>query len=91
MKKLMSVASLLVVAFAMGCKPSDEKKAAGTTAQQIDKAQVAANEAARQIKDYTYAQKAEFVVAMQNQMAVLNRSMDEGGGQDRTFQRGNPS
>ena len=77
MKKLISVASLLVVAFAMGCKPSEEKKAAGTTDQQIDKAQAATKEAAQQIKEYTYAQKAEFVAAMDKQMAALDRGLEE--------------
>ena len=77
MKNILSVASLVVVAFAMGCKPSGDKPAAGTAAQQIDRAQAATKEAAQQIKDYSYAQKTEFVAAMKVQLADLDRSLDE--------------
>lgn len=77
MKKLISVVSLLVVALAMGCKPSGDKPATGTTAQQLDQAKAATKDAAQQIKEYSYAQKAQFVAAMEAQLADLDRSLDE--------------
>jgi hypothetical protein len=77
MKTILSVASLLILALAMGCKPWGDKPATDTAAQQMDKAQAATKEAARQIKDYSYAQKAEFVAAMKIQLADLDRSLDE--------------
>jgi predicted nucleic acid-binding Zn-ribbon protein len=57
----------------MGCKPSTTE----TTRQQLDKAQAATKNAAQQMQDYTFAQKAEFVAKMQTQLAELNRNLDE--------------
>ena len=73
MKNLLLTISLLGAVLAAGCKPSTTD----TTAQQLDKAQAATKDAANQIRDYTYEQKAEFVAAMQSQLADLNRSLDE--------------
>ena len=55
--KNLIVAFLALAAFAVGCKPSEEK----ATAQQIEKVAQETKEAAQDMKDYTYAQKAEFV------------------------------
>ena len=73
MKHKLLLTSLLVAALAISCKPSHT----GTTAQQLDKAQAAATDAAQQLKDYTYEQKTEFVASMQTQLAALNQSLDE--------------
>jgi hypothetical protein len=59
-----------LAAFAMGC----DKQA--TTSQQIDKVQTETKEAAQDMKDYTYAQKDEFVKTMQSQLTVLNQDLD---------------
>jgi chromosome segregation ATPase len=48
-----------------------------TTSQQLDKAQAETKQAAQNMKDFTYAQKAEFVEAMQAQLAALNRDLDQ--------------
>lgn len=48
-----------------------------TTAQQIDKVQAETKQAASDMKDYTYAQKAEFVKAMQAQLVTLNQNLDK--------------
>lgn len=73
MKNILLITSFLAAAFAAGCKPSTNE----TTAQQLDKAQAETKAAARQIRDYTFAQKAEFVTTMQAQLAALNRDLDE--------------
>jgi hypothetical protein len=48
-----------------------------TTSQQIAKVQTETKQAAQDMKDYTYAQKAEFVKSMQDQLAVLNQDLDK--------------
>ena len=45
--------------------------------QHFDKVQVASNKAAQDMKDYTYAQKAEFVEKMRAQLAALNQDLDQ--------------
>ncbi len=67
------VAVLAVATLAVGCKPSDET----STAQQLDKVQAETKQAARDLKDYTYAEKAEFVKSMQTQLAAMDQEMDE--------------
>jgi ABC-type transporter Mla subunit MlaD len=48
-----------------------------STSQQIDKVQTEATQAAQNMKDYTYAQKADFVAAMQAQLTTLNQDLDQ--------------
>ena len=62
---------LAASAFAVGCNQEP------TTSQQIDKVQAETKQAAQDMKDYTYAQKAEFVETMQAQLAALNRDLDQ--------------
>lgn len=62
---------LSAAAFTVGCNKE------GTTSQQIDKAQAKTEEAAQDIKDYAYAQKAEFVEKMRTQLAGLSRDLDQ--------------
>ena len=62
---------LSAAAFVVGCNKE------GTTSQQIDKAQAKTEAAAQDMKDYTYAQKTEFVEKMQGQLAELNRDLDQ--------------
>jgi DNA anti-recombination protein RmuC len=62
---------LSVAVVAVGC---DKEK---TTAQQIDQVQTETKQAAQDMKDYTYAQKAEFVKAMQEQLTTLNQDLDK--------------
>lgn len=61
---------LSLAAFAMGCDKQT------TTSQQIDKVQAETKEAAQDMKDYTYAQKDEFVKTMQAELATLNQDID---------------
>jgi len=69
---------LAVSAFAVGCeKSATENREA--TAKQIYKVQAETKEAAQEMKDYSYAQKAEFVEKMQGHLSGLNRELDELG------------
>jgi len=65
------VAFLSVAAFAVGC---DKQQ---TASQQIDKVQTETKQAAQDMKDYTFAQKDEFVKAMQGQLDALNKDLDQ--------------
>lgn len=71
-KKL--ILSLLTVAALTGaCKPSEDQ----STQQQMDKVKQETKDTAQDMKDYTYAQKNEYVEKMQNQLADINRNLDE--------------
>src|SRR5687768_15884654 len=65
--KILTVTYLSIVALAVGCER--EK----TASQQIDKIQTETKAATQDMKDYTFAQKAEFVTKMQGQVDVLNK------------------
>jgi hypothetical protein len=62
---------LSAAVFAVGC---DKEQ---TASQQIDKAKAETREAARDMKDYTFAQKAEFTDKMQGQISDLNKDLDQ--------------
>jgi uncharacterized membrane-anchored protein YhcB (DUF1043 family) len=62
---------LAVAALAVGC---DKEQ---TTSQQLDNVKAETKQAAQDMKDYTYAQKAEFVAAMQAQLTALNQDLDQ--------------
>jgi cytochrome c556 len=78
-KKLV-ITFMTAAAFAVGCKPaaeisaSEERKA---TEAQIDKVKQETKEVAQDVKNYSYAQKAEFVEKMQNNLAEINRDLDQ--------------
>jgi len=65
------IALLSAAAFAVGC--NNER----TTTQQLDDVHVKTGEAAQDMKDYSYAQKAEFTEKMQSQLAEINTDMDQ--------------
>ena len=69
--KTLVITFLSVAAFAVGC---DKEQ---TTSQQIEKVQTETKQAAVDMKDYTFAQKAEFVTAMQAQLDALNKDLDQ--------------
>jgi len=64
-------ALLSIAAMAMGCNKEQ------TTSQQMDKVQTETTQAAQDMKDYTFAQKAEFVKTMQGQLDALNKDLDQ--------------
>ena len=61
---------LVISAFAVGCEKEQ------TTSQQLEKVQTETKAAAQDMKDYTYAQKAEFTAKMQAQLADINKDLD---------------
>ena len=62
---------LSVTALTVGCdKPA-------TTSQQLDKVQEKTTAVAQEMKDYTFAQKAEFTAAMRSQLAAINKDLDQ--------------
>jgi septal ring factor EnvC (AmiA/AmiB activator) len=69
--KTLAITFLSVAAFAVACNKKE------TTAQQLDKVEKETKEAAQDMKDYTFAQKAEFTEKMQNQLAEINRDLDQ--------------
>jgi chromosome segregation ATPase len=78
--KLFLITFLISAALVASCKPAPDKPAVdtnATTPQQLDTAKAATKEAAQDMKDYAFAQKAEFVASMQAQLSELNRSLDE--------------
>ena len=69
--KNLIITLLAVSAFAVGC---DKEQ---TTSQQFDKVQAETQQAAQDMKDYTFAQKTEFVEKMRVQLAALNQDLDQ--------------
>ena len=72
MKNKTSVITFLsIAAVAVGCNKEQ------STSQQMDKVQTETKQAAQDMKDYTFAQKAEFVKTMQGQLDALNKDLDQ--------------
>ena len=69
--KALVLTLISVAAFAVGCNKEQ------TTSQQLDKVQTETKQAAQDMKNYTFAQKDEFVENMQGQLAELNRDLDQ--------------
>ena len=71
---------LSAVAFTVGCKPSTENTAADNrddTTRQVDTVKRAVKEAGQDVKDYTFAQKAQFTEKMQSQLDEINKDVDQ--------------
>ena len=62
---------LSIAAFAVGCNKEQ------TTTQQIENVKTETKQAAQDMKDYTFAQKEEFVKTMQGQLDALNKDLDQ--------------
>jgi hypothetical protein len=58
-------------AFAVGCNREP------STSQQIENVQAKTEEAAQDMKEFTYAQKTQFVQFMQGQLTALDKDMDQ--------------
>lgn len=69
--KTLVITLLSIAVVAVGCNKEQ------STAQQMDKVQTETKQAAADMKDYTYAQKDEFVKAMQVQLDALNKDLDQ--------------
>jgi chromosome segregation ATPase len=71
MNKTWLITFLSAAAFAVGCEKEQ------TTSQQMENVKTETKQAAQDMKDYTFAQKAEFVKAMQAQLTALNEDLDK--------------
>ena len=69
--KTLIITFLSIATFAVGCNKEQ------TTSQQVEKVQTETKQAAQDMKDYTFAQKAEFVEKMQGQLDALNKDLDQ--------------
>jgi ABC-type transporter Mla subunit MlaD len=69
--KVILITALSVAALICGCNKDE------TTSQQLEKAKTETKEAAQDLKDYTYAQKQEFVQQMQTRLNALNQELDQ--------------
>ena len=69
--KTLVITFLSIAAFAVGCEKEQ------TTSQQIENVKTETKQAAQDMKDYTFAQKAEFVKQMQSQLDALNKDLDQ--------------
>ena len=68
--KISPIAFLAAAAFLVGCNKEQ------TASQQIDQVKTETTQAASDMKDYTFAEKDEFVKYMQGQLATLNQDLD---------------
>ena len=62
---------LSAIALTVGCNQEP------TASEQLEKAKAEAKEAAQDMKDYAFAQKAEFVQKMEGQLNSLNQDLDK--------------
>jgi chromosome segregation ATPase len=69
--KAMFVTFLSSAVFVVGCDKNNQ-----TTDQQLNNAKVETEKAAQNMRDYTYAQKDEFVKEMRHQLDALNKDLD---------------
>ena len=69
--KTFTLAILSIAALAVGCNKEQ------TTSQQIETVKTETKEAAQDMKDYTFAQKDEFVKQMRIQLDKLNQDLDQ--------------
>jgi len=78
---ILIITLILVAGLAVSCASTEGKQAAGpkhgeTAAAQLDKAKTETKETAQAVKDYTYAQKTEFVAWMKKELAELQEQLD---------------
>jgi len=69
----LAIIAMATAAFAVGCTPANEE----STAQQIEQVKTETKDAAQDVKNYTFAQKAEFTEMMRTQLAEINQDMDQ--------------
>jgi predicted nucleic acid-binding Zn-ribbon protein len=69
---LWAIALFAISALAAGCEPSETH----STSQQLDNVKTETKAGAQEMKDYAFAQRAEFVTTMQGQLDALNKDID---------------
>ncbi len=69
--KIVLVTLVSAAAFALGCRKEE------TVSQQLDQVESKTKEAVQDMKDYSFAQKDEFIKTMQGQLTNLNQNLDQ--------------
>ncbi len=72
---LLAITLVSFTALAMGCKPSDENSQK-TTSEQLDTIKKETKEVAQNVKEYSFAQKAEFTKQMKSDLVAINADLD---------------
>lgn len=67
----LTISILSLAAFGTGCARET------TTSQQLEKIKTETKQTARAMKDYTFAQKAEFTETMKRELAVIHSDIDQ--------------
>jgi cytochrome c556 len=70
-RNILCIALLSSAALVVGCNKET------TTAEQLDKAQARTEQTAQEMKDFSYAQKSQFVEKMRGELATLNTELDQ--------------
>jgi len=73
--KTLAITVLSIAVVAVGC--NKEQATSPSVPKQIETVKTETKQAAQDMKDYTFAQKAEFVKAMQAQLDALNKDLDQ--------------
>jgi flagellar biosynthesis chaperone FliJ len=71
MKNKTVLCTLFAAVLTLGCRKEE------TVSQQLDKAETKTKAAVQDLKDYSFAQKDEFVKTMQGQWTNLNQNLDQ--------------
>ena len=69
--KTLVITVLSIAAFAVGCSKEQP------VSERLETVKTETKQAAQDMKDFTYAQKAEFVKVMQAQLDALNKDLDQ--------------
>jgi hypothetical protein len=69
--KTLIITLLSIAVIAVGCDKEP------TASEQIDKVKIETKDTAQDMKDYTYAEKAEFTAKMQAQLTGINNDLDQ--------------
>ncbi len=76
----LAIALLALVGVGLGCKPATRTPAgdsSAATARDFDRVAKETKEAADEMKDYTYAQRQEYLASMQGRLDAINRDLDQ--------------
>jgi predicted nucleic acid-binding Zn-ribbon protein len=72
--KILVITVLSIAVVAVGC---NKETTSPSVPQQVETIKTETKQAAQDMKDFTFAQKAEFVKAMQAQLDALNKDLDQ--------------
>jgi biopolymer transport protein ExbD len=70
---MLAITFCAVTAFVVACKQSEDQ----STAMQLDKIKTETRADAQDMKDYVFAQRADYAAKMQGQLDALNKDLDQ--------------